>query len=94
MKTAYSPSHPWYYYQGGKILTPKEILRNVQRGDLKGYAHDRLEQANNFPEPQRTKRLNELRKAFYADLRRDLSIYRECALEHHDETPIAQPVFM
>lgn len=75
----YGPGHPWYYVLGGPVLFPKEILAGVIASGYRGYmAHD-IDKADAKSEPQRSQQLRRIRQQVRADLRDDLSRYREVA---------------
>ena len=82
---SYTPSHPWYYFLGGRPLTPKEIWQNAKDKNYHGYAWGRIEKADRLKDPKRTEKLQKMRDDFYQDFRRDLRIYRQCALQYHRE---------
>lgn len=79
----YSICHPWYYFLGGRVLSPKEIWQSVKIDGYRGYAKEDIEQADKQTEPKRTHKLRALRQQFYADLRDDLALYRQYALSFH-----------
>lgn len=76
--SGYHAGHPWYYVLGGAVLSPSTIRNEVESSDYGGYlAHHILELAGKT-EPQRSNALNDMRAKIVADLRADLSGYREC----------------
>lgn len=77
----YSAGHPWYYVLGGAISTIKAIRACVLASDYRGYLADRIHEAGNKQEPERTQALNALRAEIIATMRGDISRYRECARE-------------
>jgi len=80
-KTGYTAGHPWYYFLGGKPRRPKEIREATRQSGYQGYARDRIGAADAMAEPKRSETLRSLRAKFECDLRRDISIYRECVNE-------------
>lgn len=77
----YCPGHPWFYFLGGKPRRPKEILEATRLSGYQGYARDRIEAADAMAEPKRLETLRAMRTKFEADLRTDISRYRECVRE-------------
>jgi hypothetical protein len=77
----YCPGHPWFYFLGGKPRRPKEIFEATRLSGYQGYARDRIAAADAMAEPRRSETLRALRKKFEADLKRDISRYRECVRE-------------
>lgn len=82
-ENTYCPGHPWYYFLGGKVLTPKQILQSVIQTKYSGYDRDNIAKADQKPEPQRSELLRKLRLKFLNDLKRDLSIYRAVVRKLH-----------
>lgn len=74
----YSSGHSWYYRLGGKPLFPKQIREETRASGYRGYAESDIEAADGLTEPRRSQKLRGLQARFRADLRRDLSRYREC----------------
>ncbi len=81
MLNNYKSCHPWYYHLGGKILTPKNILKNAKLSNYQGYLENDIKKFNLLDEPKRTKKLDELFRNELFDLKRSLSLYRKYALE-------------
>jgi hypothetical protein len=79
----YGAGHPWFYFLGGPVLTPKEIREEVRRSGYRGYLADDICKADRKPEPQRSKALRELRAEMRRMLRADISRYREVARALH-----------
>ncbi len=77
----YNPGHPWYYFLGGRPKRPKEILEATRLSEYQGYAREDIKAADALTEPKRSQKLRSLRAKFEADLRRDISRYRECVRE-------------
>lgn len=77
-ENTYSTGHPWYYVLGGKVLSLKEILKEVNEALYKGYLETEIDKAagNNA-------KLLELRTKIQSRLKDDISRYRQCALELH-----------
>ncbi|EFL89428.1 conserved hypothetical protein [Ahrensia sp. R2A130] len=63
---------------GGKIPTLKAIQAHAKAMNYGGYAAEDIAKAANKAEPQRTAALNAYKDKFKADLKRDISRYREC----------------
>ncbi len=77
----YNPGHPWYYFLGGRPKRPREILEATRACGYQGYARDDIAAADAMAEPKRSETLRAIRAKFKADLRRDISRYRECVRE-------------
>tara|TARA_R110002094_G_scaffold212378_1_gene182873 strand:- start:2134 stop:2316 length:183 start_codon:yes stop_codon:yes gene_type:complete len=39
----YCPSHPWYYFLGGRPRRPREILEAARQSGYQGYAREDIE---------------------------------------------------
>ncbi len=76
----YGAGHCWYYLLGGAVLSPKQIKANTERSSFEGYAADDIGAADMLAEPKRSSELRALKAKVEAELRRDLSRYRQCAL--------------
>lgn len=74
----YSAGHPWYYLLGGLVLSPNAIRASVENGEYDGCLARHICELSGKPEPQRSKALRDMRAQIVADLRADLSRYREC----------------
>ena len=79
----YGAGHPWFYFLGAPVLAPKEIRAEVRSSGYCGYMADDIRQADNRPEPQRSKSLRDLRDEVLREFWRDMSRYREIARELH-----------
>lgn len=77
----YNPGHPWYYFLGGRPKRLKEILQATRACGYQGYAREDIAAADAMAEPKRSETLRAMRAKFEADLRRDISRYRECVRE-------------
>lgn len=77
----YNPGHPWYYFLGGRPKRLKEILEATRACGYQGYARHDIAAADAMAEPKRSETLRVMRAKFEADLRRDISRYRECVRE-------------
>ena len=77
--------HPWYYLLGGVVPTPKQIQAEAVASDYCGYMADDIRQIDKMSEPKRSDKLRKLQTKFKADLRDDLSRYREVVRELHCE---------
>lgn len=77
----YGTGHPWYYHLGGSVLTPKQIKENVCQDGYRGYLRDDIAKADQRAEPSRSAALRKLRDRALSELKRDLSGYRQRALE-------------
>jgi len=84
----YHAGHPWYYLLGGDVLTPKQIQAEAIASDYCGYKADDLRKIDNQLEPKRSDSLRKWQAKFKADLKSDLSIYREVARELRHEREI------
>lgn len=73
----YRPGHPWYYYLSAAPLTLKQIRENVRASGYRGYLADDIAAIDRKAEPQRSAELRRLRAKFMADLKSDVSRYRE-----------------
>lgn len=76
--TNYTPCDIWYYILGGAVLMPSVILENVKASSYKGYLQADIEEANNLPEPRRSRALRKFRSKVKVELFDDLSKYRQC----------------
>lgn len=77
----YCPGHPWFYFLGGRPRRPKEILEATRQSGYEGYAREDIKSADAMAEPKRSERLRAQRSKFVADLKADISRYRECVRE-------------
>lgn len=73
----YSPSHPWYYFLGGVVLPPKQILLNASNSECESYRAEDFEKLNRKVEPRRSEALRLTKNKIMQDLTRDISVYRE-----------------
>jgi hypothetical protein len=73
----YRPGHPWYYYLGGAPLSLKRIRENVRASGYRGYLAEDIAAIDRKAEPQRSAELRRLRTRFMADLKNDVSRYRQ-----------------
>ena len=80
-----SSGHPWYYLLGGVVPTPKQIQAEAIVSDYCGYMADDIRQIDKMSEPKRSDKLRKLQGKFKADLKSDLSRYREVVRELHNE---------
>ncbi len=78
-----SAGHPWYYFLGGRVLTPKEIWQSTKDSGYQGYARDDIEKADQMSEPKRSETVRAFQRRFDDELRCDMAIYRQCALKLH-----------
>ncbi len=79
----YGAGHCWYYLLGGAILSPKQIREATRQSSYEGYARDDIRAADRKADPHRSTTLRALKERFEGELRRDLSGYRQRALELH-----------
>lgn len=79
----YGTGHPWYYFLGGAVLSPKLIKAMTKISGYKGYLRDEIADADSKAEPARSTALRTLRSKAVQDLRADLSGYRRSALRLH-----------
>lgn len=79
----YSSGHPWYYFLGGAVLSPRQIQEAVRQSGYQGYLGDEIALAAKKSEPKRSQSLRVLRARAVSELKRDLSGYRRRALELH-----------
>jgi len=75
--------HPWYYLLGNPVLTPKQIKEEAKASTYRGYRQEEIEAAAAKPEPQRSEALRSIRQRLWDELRKDISGYRQCALQLH-----------
>lgn len=73
----YNVGHPWYYFLGGAIPTPKQIRADAEISGYKGYREADIEAAHVKPEPKRSASLRMIREDVKMRLSRDISRYRE-----------------
>lgn len=79
----YNTGHPWYYYLGGAVLSPKQIRENTKYSQYKGYLREDIAKADRYNEPKRSAALRELQKSCQQHLLADLCVYRQLALKLH-----------
>lgn len=79
----YTPGHPWYYLLGGEVLPPKVIRFEAKINGYQGYRANEIRAAAALAEPQRTRRLRQIREEVLFTLRADISRYREVVCELH-----------
>lgn len=77
----YQPGHPWYFFLGGRIPTPKQIIADVKASKYKGYREDEFLTADRKEEPHRSAALRRIRDEEIQGYRKDLSRYRKLACE-------------
>lgn len=77
----YSAGHPWFYFLGGAVLPFKAIRADVLKSDYGGYLAGDIEIIGRKQEPQRSAAIIAMRQKIEAGLRKDISIYRQCARE-------------
>ncbi len=87
----YSPGHPWYYFLGGKVLSPKSILKEVLASGYQGYRTD-INYACNLVEAKRSEQLRKIKAEVLGQYRANLERYREVIQElrktpAHDRGP-------
>lgn len=70
---------PWYYRDGGKRLTLKEIRHSATPSELTGVLARQVASAEKLPEPQRTERLDRLHANVRAEVRTQITAYRHAA---------------
>jgi hypothetical protein len=73
----YSPGHPWHYHLGGRPLTLKQIRESVRRSGYRGYMAGDIAAIDRKAEPQRSAELRRLRAHVLAELKADISRYRD-----------------
>lgn len=78
----YSAGHPWYYYLGGPVLSPKQIRAEVNEDSYLGYIST-IDEADQRAEPERSHELRKIRNQVLCELKRDLSRYREVVFKLH-----------
>lgn len=83
IKGGYHSGHPWYYLLGNRVLTPKQIRDDAKASSYRGYRADDIRAAIRKPEPQRSEFIRKIRMEVMADLRKDITRYRQCAVELH-----------
>jgi len=79
----YNAGHPWFYFLGGPVLSPKQIQESVRITGYGGYMADDIGQADRKSEPRRSTELRALRDEVRRMLSADISRYREVARELH-----------
>lgn len=79
----YTPGHPWYYLLGGEVLPPKVIRATMRISGYQGYRAEEIRAVAAMAEPQRTRRLRQIREEVLLTLRADISRYREVVRELH-----------
>lgn len=77
----YNAGHPWFYKLDGKVLTPKQILKNVVSSGYQGYMRDDIQKICNKAEPMRSAAIGKLKAIVKAELHKDMSQYRKYARE-------------
>jgi hypothetical protein len=88
----YSAGHPWYYFLGGTILTPRQILEDTRTSGYKGYLRDDIAAIDKKSEPIRSDKLRQIRAETIKKLKSDLSRYRQCALQLHRHSKTELPI--
>lgn len=78
-RNPYLPGHPWYYLLGGPVLMPSAIREAASRSTYHGYRAADIDKVDAMQEPKRSAALRAIREEVLAELRRDLSRYREVA---------------
>ncbi|AUQ50909.1 hypothetical protein PhaeoP83_02659 [Phaeobacter inhibens] len=76
----YPTGHPWYYFLGGKVLTPKQILEATRQSGYQGYRRDGIAKAADLCESQRSAKLRAIRDEALQGVKDDLTRYRQLAL--------------
>jgi hypothetical protein len=79
----YSIGHPWYFLLGGPVPRPSAIRAQVIEAKLTGYRRDELAQFDCMAEPQRSAAHRKASEEVKAELRKDISRYRQCVVELH-----------
>ncbi|WP_367389080.1 hypothetical protein [Lewinella sp. LCG006] len=77
----YEPGHPWYYFLGGTVRTPRQIMEAVQNSGYLGYDVERIEKADARMEPQHSEALRQLKTEALDAYKKDLARYRELAFQ-------------
>lgn len=79
----YDAGHPWHYFLGGPVRSPKVIRDATVAGGVRGYRRDEIEAANAKAEPARSKALRAIRTEVMQDLWNDLAGYRKRVRDLH-----------
>lgn len=79
----YHISHPWYFYLGGPVPSPRAIRDLVLQTGTTGYRNYEFSRLDHQPEPQRSAAIREAQEVVKAELRKDFARYRQCVLELH-----------
>ncbi len=89
----YNAGHPWYYVLGGKVPSPKQILKAVIAEGYQGYRASDIRNASLKPEPTRTKMLRQLKGEVLVELKKDISAYRQyaCWLRQYRQNQTTSP---
>lgn len=90
----YSPSHPWFYYLGGIVISPKQIKQRVMIKDQESYRAEDFEKLNSRKEPRRSESLRLMKEKIMQELVRDISAYRRTVRElkiWHAQDPLPEP---
>ncbi len=90
--TEYNSGHPWYYYLGGAVLYPKQIIEDVKATGYCGYLVEEIESLDQCDEPQRSEGLRKLRIKIVEEINSDLSRYRALARELHEYCKTQPPI--
>ncbi|MEP3198208.1 MAG: hypothetical protein ABJO57_10085 [Lentilitoribacter sp.] len=88
----YNAGHPWYYFLGGTILKPKQILENTRESGYKGYLRDDIAAIDKKLEPARSHKLRRIKANTIKKLKSDLAVYRQCALQLHRHPKTELPI--
>ena len=90
-ENTYSKGHPWYYVLGGKIPTLKEIKQDAENSKYNGYREEEIQKCSH-----NNSKLRLLREQVRESLKKDISRYRQVALELHryrkTTTEICDPI--
>jgi len=73
----YDSGHVWYYYLGGRLMFPSEIRAEVEQGDYEGYLADKIREADEKPEPARSRALRDMQADLERALLSDAKRYRQ-----------------
>jgi len=86
----YHAGHPWYYFLGGKVPTPKQIRNEAACSSYRGYMAADIETISKRDEPRRSEGLRKIRAKVMDDLRCDVSRYRELARKLHNYRRVSE----
>jgi hypothetical protein len=78
---SYDSGHPWYYKQGGRILTPEEIIDQARNDLAKRHFVQQYAKFDRMEDPRRSIEIAEAIKAIEHGMQLHITRYLECVKE-------------